>query len=364
MMTVTVELGERSYPIYIGRDLLDRSDLLNAHVPGSQVMVVSNDVVAPLYVSRVIAALGNRQVDVFELEDGEQHKTLERFAQVIDRLAEKGHHRTTTVLALGGGVVGDMAGFAAASYQRGVNFVQVPTTLLAQVDSSVGGKTAVNLAAGKNLVGAFYQPSAVLADLGVLATLPDRELRAGLAEVLKYGVIEDAVLFDYIEANAAALLARDDDALSHVIRRSCEIKAEVVADDEREHGRRAILNFGHTFGHAIERCAGYGLLLHGEAVAIGMLMASDLSARMGLLEPAAAQRVRRVVEALDLPTACPPEIPVDDLMSAFRMDKKVVDGTVRFVLAREIGEVFVTEAIDPDALTSTLNSQTLCGANG
>lgn len=352
--TVTVDLGERSYPIYIGHNLLARGELLRAHIGGRQVAVVTNTVVAPLYLSALREALGNSyQVDVFEMADGEEHKSLETFAALMDFLLQRRHNRTTTLVALGGGVVGDLTGFAAATFQRGVNFVQVPTTLLAQVDSSVGGKTAVNHPRGKNMIGAFYQPRCVLADTAVFGTLPEREFRAGLAEVLKYGVIRDAGFFDWLERHGAELCRRDPEALGVAIRRSCEIKAEVVAADEREGGLRAILNFGHTFGHAIETLTGYRQLLHGEAVAIGMVMAADLSVRQGLLPRPDGVRIRRVLAAMGLPVV-PPALPAAEMTAAMGLDKKVLDGRLRLVLAEAIGQVTVTDAVDATALAETL----------
>lgn len=352
--TVTVDLGERSYPIYIGQGVLSRGDLLRARIRGRQVAVVSNNVVAPLYLDKLREALGNGyQVDVFEMPDGEEHKNLDTFAALADFLLERRHNRTTTLVALGGGVVGDLTGFAAATFQRGVDFIQVPTTLLAQVDSSVGGKTAVNHPRGKNMIGAFHQPRCVLADTSVFATLPEREFRAGLAEVLKYGVIRDGGFFDWLERHAAELGRRDPEALAAAVRRSCEIKAEVVAADEREGGVRAILNFGHTFGHAIETLTGYRLVLHGEAVSMGMVMAADLSARQGLLSWAEAARIRRVLGTLGLPVVAP-SLPVADMSAAMGLDKKVVDGRLRLVLAQAIGQVTVTDAVDNNALAATL----------
>ena len=268
MHTLHVDLGDRSYPVYIGRDLLADQNLLAQHVPGSQVVIVSNDTVAPLYLDRVRSALADKSlITEVILPDGEQYKTLDTLGEIFDQVMADRHNRSTTFVAVGGGVVGDMTGFAAASYQRGVDFVQVPTTLLAQVDSSVGGKTAVNHPSGKNMIGAFHQPVAVLADMGLLGTLPAREYAAGVAEVVKYGVISEAEFFSWLEENAEPLIAQSPEALSHAVAVSCQAKAAVVADDERESGRRAILNFGHTFGHAIERCQGYGEWLHGEAVA-------------------------------------------------------------------------------------------------
>ena len=288
--------GERSYPILVGNGLLGTPDLLEPYT-GNQALVVTNAAVAGLYLPQVRRSLvGVDQVDVVEIGDGETFKTLGTYAAILDALIGKRHNRSTTVVALGGGVVGDVAGFAAATYQRGVGLVQIPTTLLALVDSSVGGKTAINHSAGKNLIGAFYQPRAVIADVGVLATLPEREFRAGLAEVIKYGIITDAAFFGWLESHMDDLANRDPSSLVHAIRRSCQIKAEVVADDEREQGRRVILNFGHTFGHAIETVTGYERFLHGEAVAAGMVMAMDLSVRLGRSTDQDAERVRRLIE--------------------------------------------------------------------
>lgn len=361
--TLTVELGERSYPIYIGSGLLGGGSALAGHVRGHQVAVITNEVVRDLALDALLAALAgsNASVDVFTLADGEGEKNLENYGAIMDFLIDHRHNRTTTLIALGGGVVGDICGFAAATYQRGVNFIQVPTTLLAQVDSSVGGKTAVNHPAGKNMIGAFHQPVAVLADLDLLATLPPREFRAGLAEVVKYGVIADEAFFAWLEANVKPLLAQDPGALARAVARSCEIKAEIVAEDERESGRRALLNFGHTFGHAIEALSGYGALLHGEAVAIGMVMAADMSLRSGVLAAEDAARIRALVGACGLPVA-PPLIPAGDLQSAMGLDKKVVDGNLRLVLARRIGEAFVTGAFDAGHLRATLEAGgNLCG---
>ncbi len=359
-VTLEVELGERSYPIHIGGDLLGRGGLLRGQVLGSQVAVITNDVVGPLYLSRVADALAGLDVDVYTLPDGERHKNLESYGAIMDFLMERRHNRTTTLVALGGGVVGDITGFVAATFQRGVAFVQVPTTLLAQVDSSVGGKTAINHPRGKNMIGAFYQPRCVIADTTVLNSLGDRELRAGLAEVLKYGVIADAKFFSWLESNVNALLGREPEALAVAIRRSCEIKAAVVAEDEREAGLRAILNYGHTFGHAIETLTGYGELLHGEAVAAGMVMAADLSARQGWLSGAEAKRIKAAVEAFGLPVVAPSLDP-DDMLSAMSVDKKVVDGRLRLVLARAIGEVAVTQDVDEPALRATLQAgEDLC----
>jgi len=364
VITLKVGLAERTYPIHIGAGLLERAELLRAAIPGQQVAIITNDVVGPLYTSRLLQSLQGKKIDVFSLPDGESHKDLATWSRIHGFLAEKRHNRGTCIVALGGGVVGDMAGFAAATWQRGVRFLQIPTTLLAQVDSSVGGKTGVNLPAGKNLVGAFWQPSAVIADTDLLSTLPDREYRSGLAEVIKYGVIADRVFFDWLIANTALLMRRDSAALTHAIHRSCEVKAEVVASDEREEGRRAILNYGHTFGHAIENLSGYGELLHGEAVGIGMVMAADLAARMQLLPAAQARAIKTVVSAYGLPTARPGGITAEAMCHTFGMDKKVTDGRVRFVLASRIGQVEMRDDVPAALLDQTLNTDFLCEFNG
>ncbi len=356
MQRVDVHLDERSYPIHIGNGSLSQAHLFKPHLSGNQVAVISNETVAPLYLDDLLTALGGADVDVFTLPDGEQYKTLDSYAAIMDFLLAKRHNRSTTLVALGGGVVGDITGFVAATFQRGVGFIQVPTTLLAQVDSAVGGKTGVNHPSGKNMIGAFYQPRCVIADSAVFATLPEREYRAGLAEVLKYGVIADPEFFDWIEQAGEKLLDKDPDTLVWAVRRSCEIKAGVVEDDERETGLRAILNFGHTFGHAIETLTNYRTYLHGEAVAIGMVMAADLSVRVGSLQLKDAQRIKRVLQSLDLPVCPPPELSDDVMHRAMGMDKKVVDGKLRLVLAETIGRVIVTEGIDASALRATLNA--------
>jgi 3-dehydroquinate synthase len=355
MEVVNVSLGERSYPIYIGAGLLDRGDLFTRHLRGRQVAIVSNDVVGPLYAGRLQRALGAEfQSDLFQMADGEQHKNLASYAALMDFLLERRHDRSTTLIALGGGVVGDLAGFAAATFQRGVDFVQVPTTLLAQVDSSVGGKTAVNHPRGKNMIGAFYQPRCVIADTDLFDTLPDREYRAGLAEVVKYGVIRDPAFFNWLEGHAGELVRRDADTLRRAVRRSCEIKAEVVSADERESGLRAILNYGHTFGHAIETVSGYGTVLHGEAVAMGMVLAAELAAQEGMLNPDAATRLTRLLTALGLPVG-PPDLSVPAMLEAMAQDKKVQDGRLRLVLAEAIGRVVITDAVAEDALRRSLD---------
>ena len=346
--TLTVDLGDRSYPIVIGRGLLGGGFDLSAFV-GDDCLVVSNETVAPLYLEKLMANLEGCGAHSIQLPDGEAYKTVATMQSILDELVATGANRDTTVVALGGGVVGDIAGFAAACYMRGVGFIQVPTTLLAQVDSSVGGKTGVNHEQGKNLIGAFYQPRIVLIDTDTLDTLPDRELKAGLAEVIKYGAICDADFFAWLEGNIDALLQRNPDALAHAVRRSCELKAEVVAEDERESGRRAILNFGHTFGHAIERCQGYGEWLHGEAVAAGMIMAAQLSG----LGDTDIGRLRNLVAAAGLPTK-PPAITADDWMAAMGMDKKVQGKQLRFVLLDALGSSRVTSDYDEDGLENLI----------
>jgi len=348
--TTTVELGERSYPIVIGSALLGDYDLA-AHLRGPGCAVVSNETVAPLYLDALRQSLAGVDVASVELPDGEAYKTLDAAAAVIDALTGAGAARDTTVVALGGGVVGDIAGFAAACYMRGVDFIQVPTTLLAQVDSSVGGKTGVNHPSGKNLIGAFHQPRLVLIDVATLSTLPDRELRAGLAEVIKHGAIADAAFFGWLEQNLDALLARQPDALAHAVRVSCEIKARVVAEDERETGRRAILNFGHTFGHAIERCQGYGEWLHGEAVAAGMVMACGMSG----IDAAEADRLRDLVARAGLPVD-PPAVGSSRLRDAMALDKKVLGKQVRFVLLKRLGEAYATADYPEAMLDKVLQS--------
>ncbi len=360
MITVNVNLAERSYPIHIGEGLLDDGALIQQVIPGSQVAIITNTIVGRLYLDRLIANLPARKVDVLELPDGEVFKTLDTWSGIHQFLGEKRHNRGTTIVALGGGVVGDMAGFAAATWQRGVRFVQIPTTLLAQVDSSVGGKTGVNLPVGKNLVGAFWQPAAVLADTTVLSSLPEREYRAGLAEVLKYGIIHDRAFFDWLLQHHEALLLRAPEALTNAVRVSCVTKASVVARDEREEGRRAILNYGHTFGHAIESLSGYGHWLHGEAVGLGMVMAADLAARMKMLPSADARAIRKAVAAFGLPVARPQELTAKAMKLAFGMDKKVLDGRVRFVLATRIGCVDICDDVPSSLLDETLNTDFLC----
>lgn len=350
---LTVDLGERSYPIYIGAGLIDQPALFAPAIVGQQVLVVSNTTVAPLYMERVRSALAAFDCDAIELPDGEVYKNLDTVNLIFDRLLEKRFERSCTLVALGGGVVGDMTGFAAACYQRGVGFVQVPTTLLSQVDSSVGGKTGVNHPHGKNMIGAFYQPQAVIADTETLNTLEDRELSAGLAEVIKYGVIRDADFFVWLEANMAALRDRDPQALAYAIRRSCQNKAEIVAADELEAGQRSLLNLGHTFGHAIEAGMGYGNWLHGEAVAAGMVMAGDMAHRLGWFDAESVQRQRDLLARAGLPVE-PPALGVDTYRGFMAIDKKVQAGRLRLVLPKAIGTAVVTDAFDAAALNATL----------
>ena len=357
MDTLTVDLAERSYPIYMGQDLLRQAEPLVRHIPGRSVMVVSNETVAPLYLSSLKQALGEYRCDEVILPDGERFKNLDTLDTVYTSLLEKKHDRTTTLIALGGGVVGDITGFAAASYLRGVHFIQIPTTLLAQVDSSVGGKTGVNHPLGKNMIGAFYQPRCVIVDTQTLDTLEDRELSAGLAEVIKYGLIGDVAFFRWLEDNLAALLRRQADALRYAIRRSCENKAAIVAADEREQsGRRALLNLGHTFGHAIDTGLGYGVWLHGEAVSCGMVMAAELSRRMGWITASDVDRIRKLLARARLPVNPPKTLDAQRFTDLMALDKKVVDGRLRLVLLRGIGEGIVTAEFDTNVLRATLEA--------
>jgi 3-dehydroquinate synthase len=354
--TLKVELGSRSYPILIGTGLLARPESF-AELGARDLLIVSNTTVAPLYLRALNAALAPRRCVEVLLPDGEEHKTLANAARVLDVLAANRFARDFAVIALGGGVVGDLAGFAAACYHRGVGFAQVPTTLLAQVDSAVGGKTGVNHPAGKNLIGAFHQPLLVVCDTATLATLPGRELRAGLAEVIKYGLIGDPAFFAWLEEHLPQLLARRSDALEYVVRRSCELKAAVVGRDEREQGERALLNLGHTFGHAVEAATAYKEWLHGEAVAAGLAMAATMSSECGLLKPQDAERVRRLLELAGLPTHAPSLTPAR-MLEHMRSDKKVLGGRLRLVLLRGIGEAFVTADYPAPALDSTLAAHT------
>lgn len=356
LITLSVDLGLRSYPILIGSGLLSQPMVLDSYLRHRDVLVVTNDTVGPIYLGPLRSLMNGCRINSLSLPDGERHKHMDTVNVVLDALVAGRYGRDAVVVALGGGVVGDIAGFAAAIYQRGVDFLQVPTTLLAQVDSAVGGKTGVNHSGGKNLIGSFHQPLCVLADTDTLQTLPDRELSAGLAEVVKYGLIADATFFDWIEAHTQSLLQRDPAALRHVIRRSCELKAEIVAQDEREHGRRALLNLGHTFGHAIELHAGYGEWLHGEAVAAGTCMAAAFSQRLGTIDNATVERIRRLFERLHLPVD-PPGVDPGKFLAAMGMDKKVIAGQIRLVLLDRIGVGRITAEYAPHDLADFLREQ-------
>jgi 3-dehydroquinate synthase len=353
VLTLQVSLAERSYPILIGESLLADAALLGRHLTARDLLLVSNTTVAPLYAERVRTALGDRRIVDVRLPDGEQYKTMEYMGRVLDVLVANRFGRDCVVVALGGGVIGDLAGFSAACYQRGVAFAQMPTTLLAQVDSSVGGKTGVNHPGGKNMIGAFHQPSVVFADTSTLSTLPLRELRAGLAEVVKYGLIFDIAFLDWIEKNVDALLKLDPAALAHAVHRSCELKADVVRRDEREAGDRALLNLGHTFGHAIETVTGYTQWLHGEAVATGMVIAADMSARLGMLARSDVQRIRDLLQRIGLPVEAP-RFGAQRALDCMRVDKKVKSGRIRLVLLEKLGVARFTADYADDALDSTL----------
>lgn len=354
--TLNVDLGERSYPIYIGKNLLDAPDLLAEHISGNSVVIVSNTTVAPLYLARLEHTLKNinMRYDSVILEDGEHHKTMQSVATIIDCLLTNRHDRKTTLIALGGGVIGDITGFSAAIYQRGVNFIQIPTTLLAQVDSSVGGKTGVNHPKGKNMIGAFYQPQCVIADITSFNTLPQREIAAGLAEVIKYGLIYAASLHDCLEQDISKLVNNDPISMAKTVLRCCEIKAEVVAIDEKEQGLRAILNFGHTFGHAIEATMGYGHWLHGEAVSVGMIMACDLSERLGWIDKSVKTRTIQLLKDAGLPIKAPLEMTIQQYMDSMAIDKKVSNGRINFVLLTALGKAVLTSDYTQAQLEETL----------
>ena len=358
--TVEVELGDRTYPIYIGSGLLAGGDLLRKHVPGNTALVVTNETVAPLYLDRVVAALsegGEIRVEVVILPDGEEHKNMDVLMKVFDKALDARLDRQTTFVALGGGVIGDMTGFAAASYQRGVHFVQIPTTVMAMVDSSVGGKTGVNHPAGKNMIGAFYQPRCVLIDTDTLSTLPDREYASGMAEVVKYGLIRDADFFEWQEKNVDALAARDDDVVVTAIERSCVNKAQVVALDEKEGGVRATLNLGHTFGHAIETGIGYGEWLHGEAVSVGMAMAADMSERLGWIDESVAARTLALLKKFNLPVDVPECMTVETFEKLMAVDKKAANGKLRLILLKgDLGGCVFTADFDKQTLAETLDA--------
>lgn len=356
MRTLTVELGERSYPIYIGQNLLDNAELLRRHLDSRQVLIVTNETVAPLYLEPLKAALEDRQLATVVLPDGEAYKTMDSAMTVFDVLLARRFSRSAHLVALGGGVIGDLTGFAAACYQRGIPFIQIPTTLLAQVDSSVGGKTAVNHPHGKNMIGAFHQPKCVIADMSTLHTLPARELSAGLAEVIKYGLIRDPEFCEWLEANMDGLMARDADLLAQAVERSCLNKAQVVAADERECGERATLNLGHTFGHAVETGLGYGEVLHGEAVAIGMCQAADLSRRMGWLSEADVNRVVQLLARAGLPTVPPGSLDADGFLKHMAVDKKNIEGELRLILLKQIGRATLPMPVEVARLRETLET--------
>lgn len=356
MKRLTVALGDRSYPITIGPDLLGQPDFFQQAIKGHQVMVVTNDTVGPLYLEALVKTLAAYQVDVVTLPDGEQYKTSEILDDVYSALLEKHHGRDTTIVALGGGVIGDMAGFAAACYQRGIPFIQVPTTLLAQVDSSVGGKTAVNHRLGKNMIGAFYQPQSVIIDISCLKTLPEREYRAGMAEVIKYGIIYDGGFFTWLEKHLDAIHALDEQTITHAIYRCCEIKAEVVGKDETEQGIRALLNLGHTFGHAIEAHQGYGNWLHGEAVAVGMVMAALSAQKLGYLNSDQVERIIALIDKVGLPVKPPQAMSIDDFMMHMMRDKKVLNQQLRVILPTSIGSAIITDELGKADIESVLGA--------
>ncbi len=354
MLTLQVDLAGRGYPIYIGSGISENRDLYLAHIKSKQVLVVTNQTIAPLYLDKVLSCLSGYEVGQVVLPDGEQFKTWEVLNQIFDTLLTRRFGRSATLVALGGGVIGDMGGFAAACYQRGIPFIQIPTTLLAQVDSSVGGKTGVNHPLGKNMIGAFYQPKCVIADTNVLMTLDDRQLSAGLAEVIKYGLIRDSRFFEWLEQNIDDLLARNNGALSYAIERSCRNKAEVVAEDETESGVRATLNLGHTFGHAIETGMGYGEVLHGEAVAIGTCLAAELSKRLGWLTEKQVERIVNLFIKAKLPVSPPAGMSAGQFIELMSVDKKNVDGEIRLILLKMIGEATLPIAVDTKLLRQTL----------
>ncbi|WP_286731765.1 3-dehydroquinate synthase [Acinetobacter sp. UBA1297] len=346
MQTLYVELGDRRYPIFIGSDLSPQT-LLEPYILGKQVMIVTNTTLEKLYLNHYVRAVKSldKVVATCVLPDGEQYKNIQHLNLIFDALLQAGFNRDCTVLALGGGVIGDMAGFASASFQRGVYFIQVPTTLLSQVDSSVGGKTGINHPLGKNMIGAFQQPQVVMADMSQLKTLPDRELSAGLAEVIKYALLEDRDFLEWLEQHMDQLVARDSELLAEAVYRSCAHKARIVARDEKEHGDRALLNLGHTFGHAIESYLGYGVWLHGEAVATGMVMAADLSQRMGWISADDLQRTKNIIQRANLPIVCP-HIPLEQFLEYMAHDKKVLNGQLRLVLLKQLGQAIITREFD------------------
>ena len=354
MKTLHVDLGTRSYPIFIASGILADADLVRPYVHGKQVMIVSNETIAPLYLQQAKAAFRDFQVSEVVLPDGEAYKNLEVLNKIFDALLNKRYERSATLVALGGGVVGDMTGFAAACYQRGVPFIQMPTTLLSQVDSSVGGKTGVNHPLGKNMIGAFYQPQCVVIDTDTLNTLVDRELSAGMAEVIKYGLLGDAEFFTWLEAHSAEVMAREPTALAFAIERSCRDKTDIVAQDEKESGVRALLNLGHTFGHAIETGMGYGRYLHGEGVAVGMCLAADLSHRVGWLRKDDLARIRKLLQACELPVQVPAELNYQRMLNLMKVDKKVRDGKIRLILLESLGKAVISDDYPLELLHESL----------
>lgn len=355
MTTVHVDLDDRSYPIYIASGLLEQSNPLADHIKSSRVCIVSNDIVFPIYGEVLTNQLKGYEVDVVVLPDGEQEKSLQNFDRIMTHLLQGNHGRDSTLIALGGGVIGDITGFAAACYQRGIDFIQIPTTLLSQVDSSVGGKTAINHPLGKNMVGAFYQPKAVIIDTNSLKTLPPREFAAGIAEVIKYGILGDEAFFNWLESNKEGIKAKDEALLTEVIARCCQCKAEIVAEDEKESGKRALLNLGHTFGHAIEAEQGYGVWLHGEAVATGMVLASKLAEHRGLLSASEYRRIEALIAYFDLPIESPSDMNTEAYVKHMKRDKKNIGGQMRFILPMGIGKSEVKDDVTMEELKQLLD---------
>ena len=357
--TLTVQLsGNRSYPIYIGQDILGDPAYLCPHIKGRQVCIVTNETIAPLYLEALESLLGEYHVDTVVLPDGESHKSLETINHIYDSLLKNTHNRTTTLIALGGGVIGDMCGYAAATYQRGVNFIQIPTTLLSQVDSSVGGKTGVNHSLGKNMIGAFHQPQAVIIDTHVLTTLPPKELSAGVAEVIKYGLLGDEPFYQWIESHIEKLMSLDEAILTEAIARSCQNKADIVALDEREGGVRALLNLGHTFGHAIETAQGYGAWLHGEAVSVGMVIAVELSVLLGNVDQSEVVRLCQLLQKANLPIKAPDDMSADQFLQLMALDKKVLDGRLRLIILESIGKAVVSDTAPVSSVIKAITLHT------
>ncbi len=352
---VDVNLGDRSYPIYIGKDLLSKGELFEPYIVGKQVMLVSNETVASLYANNILKELSSFELQTFIFPDGEEYKNTEVLNNLYSSLLESNFERSCTILALGGGVVGDIAGFASATYMRGVNFIQVPTTLLSQVDSSVGGKTGINHPLGKNMIGAFYQPQAVIADISLLDSLPEREYSAGLAEIIKYGLINDLQFFNWLEKNIDKIMDRDPQCLIKAIEKSCNNKVKIVEADEKEIGKRALLNLGHTFGHAIETGVGYGEWLHGEAISAGMIMATEMSFRLGWIDKESKHRIQQIFTAARLPISPPKSLSRDNYLSLMAKDKKVLDGNVRLVLLKKLGKAAVVDDYPQAKFIETLD---------